>query len=170
MLKVDLGELARKKRLQIDASLPVDAAIAAGAGFRLVRPLAVQLEVQLATHDVVVLGRLEGEAEVACRRCLVPVRAPIDQEVTLLFREGVAPVDAEAEEIYPLPARGNELDLSAALREHLLLAVPEFLECQDACKGLCPNCGVNLNETTCSCERTQADDRWSALRQLSQKD
>ena len=170
MLKVDLGELARKKRLQIDESVPATSPLANGAGFRLVAPLEVQLDVQQAQHDVVVRGRLEGEAELACRRCLTPVTTPIDQEVTWLFREGVSQVDAEAEEIYSLPERGNELDLSGALREHLLLAVPEFVECQDACKGLCPHCGVNLNETTCSCETSQTDDRWAALKQLTKKD
>lgn len=170
MLKVDLGELARKKRLQIDRTLPADHPATAGAGFRLVVPLDVHLEVQHAGSDVVALGRVEGEAEVACRRCLEPVRVPIDQEVTLVFRAGVSQAEAEAEEIYPLPERGQELDLNGALREHLLLAVPEFLECQEACKGLCPHCGVNLNETTCSCEKTQSDDRWAALKQLSNKD
>jgi uncharacterized protein len=170
MLKVDLVELARKKRYQIDGSLPADHAPVAGAGFHLVTPLEMHLEVQQAQQDVVVLGRVEGEAEVACRRCLAPVRVPIDQEVTLLFRAGVSQVEAEAEEIYPLPERGTTLDLTGPLREHLLLAVPEFLECQEACKGLCPHCGVNLNETTCSCERSQGDDRWAALKQLTNKE
>ena len=170
MLKVDLGELARKKRLQIDKTIPADLAETEGAGFRLVAPLKLRLEVQQAAREVIALGHVEGEAEVACRRCLSPVRVPIDQEVTLVFREGVSQVEAEAEEIYPLPERGNELDLNGALREHLLLAVPEFLECQEACKGLCPHCGVNLNETTCSCAQEQTDDRWSALKQLSNKD
>ena len=170
MLKVDLGILARKKRLQIDESVPVDHALAADAGFRLVEPLELHLDVQQAGHDVIVRGSMEGEAEVNCRRCLTPVRAPIDQEVMLVFREGVSQVDAEADEIYALPQRGYELDLSYAIREHLLLAVPEFMECQEACKGLCPHCGVNLNETTCNCAATRTDDRWSALRQLTQKD
>jgi uncharacterized protein len=170
MLKVDLGELARKKRYQVDGSLPADHPTLAGAGFRLVAPLKVSLEAQQAMQDVVVLGRVQGEAEVACRRCLTPVAVPIDQDVTLLFREGISQADAEAEEIYPLPERGNELDLSGALREHLLLSVPDFLECQEACKGLCPSCGTNLNETTCSCERTAVDDRWAALKQLTNKD
>lgn len=170
MLKVDLGELARKKRLQIDTGVSADSAHVANAGFSLVGPLAVDLDVQLATNDVIVRGRLEGEAEVACRRCLVPVRATIDQEVTWLFREGVSQVEAEAEEIYPLPERGHELDLSGALREHLLLAVPEFVECQPACKGLCPSCGANLNDTTCGCATSQTDNRWAALKQLTNKD
>jgi len=170
MLKVDLGDLARKKRLHVDESLPADHPIVAGAGFRLVGPLDLHLEVQEATHDVVVLGRMEGEAEVACRRCLVPVRVPIDQELTLLFRSGVSPVEAEAEEVYSLPERGTELDLAGAVREHLLLAVPEFVECQEACKGLCPHCGTNLNENSCDCMTSQADERWAALKQLTNKD
>jgi uncharacterized protein len=170
MLKVDLGELARKKRLQIDETIPADHPATAGAGFRLVAPLELHLEAQPAASDVVVLGHVEGAAEVACRRCLEPVRVPIEQDVTLVFREGMTQVEAEAEEVYPLPERGNLLDLEPALREHLLLAVPEFLECQEACKGLCPHCGVNLNETTCSCGEARTDDRWAALKQLSNKD
>jgi uncharacterized protein len=170
MLTVDLGELARKKRLLIDESVPADHRMMAGAGFSLVEPLELHLDVQQATHDVVVLGTMQGEAEVPCRRCLSAVHVPIDQELTLLYREGVSQVDAEDEEIYSLPERGNELDLSGAIREHLLLAVPEFLECREACKGLCPHCGVNLNDTTCSCETSQTDDRWAALKQLTNKE
>lgn len=178
MLKVDLGELARKKRLQIDETIPADHPATAGADFRLVAPLVLRLEVQqgsgagsgAGSGEVIALGQVRGEAEVLCRRCLAPVHVPIDQEVTLVFREGVSQVEAEAEEIYPLPERGNDLDLNGALREHLLLAVPEFLECQEACKGLCPHCGVNLNETTCSCAEGRSDDRWAVLKQLSNKD
>src|SRR5437868_14386432 len=110
MLKVDLAELARKNRLQIDGSVPAESVVSADAAFRLVRPLEVELDVQLAGHDVVVRGNLTGEAELTCRRCLTPVSAPVDQEVTWLFREGVSQVEAEAEEIYALPERGNELD------------------------------------------------------------
>lgn len=169
MLKVDLGELARKKRVPIDTSLAADHPWLADAGFRLIDGLHLSLQVQEAAHDVVVLGRMSGEAEVPCRRCLVPVRTPVDQQITLLFRPGVTPAEAEAAEIYVLPERGHELDLGPAIREHLLLAVPEFVECQDACRGLCPQCGVNLNETTCSCERAEADERWSVLRELTTK-
>jgi uncharacterized protein len=163
MLKVDLGQLARKKRLQIDADVPAGDALFDGVAFEVAGPLEVRLEAQQAAHDVVVRGTLEGEAVLACRRCLTDVAQPIREEVALLFREGVSGVDAEAEEIYPLPEKGNELDLTHAIREHLVLAVPEFALCQDACKGLCPSCGANLNETTCSCEPAVVDHRWAAL-------
>lgn len=170
MLKVDLDELARKKRLQIDESLPADHAVVAGAGFRLVGPLGLHLQVQQAADNVVVLGRMEGEAELVCRRCLTSVNMPIDQELTLVFRATISQVEAEAEEVYSLPARGHEADLSGAIREHFLLAVPEFVECRDACRGLCPHCGTNLNEMTCNCETKQPDERWAALQRLTKKD
>jgi uncharacterized protein len=170
MLKVDLGQLARKKRLQIDTSVPANEMLSDEAAFRLIGPLNVRLEAQQSGHDVLVRGAVEGEAELNCRRCLVAVAAPIDEEVALLFREGVSLAEAEDAEIYPLPEKGNELDLIPALREHLVLAVPDFAICSDTCKGLCPTCGANLNETTCSCEPATVDNRWAALLQLKGKD
>ena len=163
MLKVDLGQLARKKRFQIDADVPADDVLFDGVAFEMRGPLEVRLEAQQAAHDVLVRGTLEGEAVLGCRRCLTEVGTPIREEVALLFREGVSSADAEAEEIYALPEKGNALDLTHAIREHLVLAVPEFAICSETCKGLCPTCGANLNETTCSCEPTAVDNRWAAL-------
>src|SRR5687768_6155537 len=111
MLKVDLGQLARKKRLLFDASVPPHDALFHGAVFEMRSPLDVQLEVQQAGHDVVVRGRIEGEAELACRRCLTAVAAPIDEELALLYREGISEAEAEASEIYALPAKAHEIDL-----------------------------------------------------------
>lgn len=163
MLKVDLGQLARKRRLLIDASVPADAALFRGLVFEMRGPLAVRLEAQQAGSDVLVRGTLEGEAELACRRCLVAVTVPLREDVALLFREGVSEADAEAAEIYPLPEKGSELDLIHAIREHLVLAVPAFAICQEECQGLSPSCGTNLNETTCSCEPERVDQRWAVL-------
>jgi uncharacterized protein len=126
-------------------------------------PLDVQLDVQQTGPDVLVRGTLRGQAELACRRCLTAVAAPIDEPIALLFREGVTEAEAEAAEIYPLPAKAHELDLSQAIREHLVLAIPEFAICREACKGLCPSCGANLNDTTCNCEPVQVDYRWAEL-------
>ncbi len=166
MLKVDLGRLERQRRLRLDAELAADDPIWAGTGIDLARPLAVRLEAQQAGRDVVVRGRLEGEATLECRRCLTAVRVPIEEEVAVLYQADLDAVEAEAAEVYALPARGPELDLTPMVREQVVLAVPAFAVCAETCRGLCPTCGKNLNEGPCDCEPTGTDDRWAALRKL----
>jgi len=62
---------------------------------------------------------------------------------------------------------GSGLELADVLREQILLALPMQRVCSDACKGMCPVCGKNRNETACDCKMQSADDRWeAALRNL----
>ncbi len=164
MLKVDLGRLERQRRLRLEAEVDPDDPIWAGTGIDLARPLDVRLEAQQVGQDVVVRGRLEGEAALECRRCLMAVRVPIGEEVAVLYQTGLDPVEAEEAEVYPLPARGTELDLAPMVREQVVLAVPAFAVCSEACRGLCPTCGRNLNEGPCDCRPTVTDERWAALR------
>ena len=166
MLKVDLARLERQRRLQVEAELEPDDPIWAGTGLDLARPLDVRLEAQQVGHDVVVRGRLSGDAALECRRCLKAIEVPIDEEVAVLYQSGIDRAEAEEAEVYPLPERGKELDLSDMVREHLVLAVPAYPTCSETCKGLCPHCGKNLNEGPCECAPAEQDDRWAALRKL----
>ena len=166
MLKVDLARLARQRRIRIDVDVPADDPLWSGLGVEFDGPVVVRLEIQQAGADVVVRGGLQGVAALSCRRCLQPVQHELDEELTFFFRSGVTATDADAEEVYPLPARGQELDLTRPLREHVLLAVPQYAICDDACRGLCPRCGTNLNESTCACTVVEEDPRWAALRRL----
>jgi uncharacterized protein len=61
---------------------------------------------------------------------------------------------------------GGGLELEDILLEQVVLALPMQRVCSDACKGICPVCGGNRNETTCDCRGEGADDRWGALRKL----
>jgi len=166
MLKVDLGLLARQHRIRIDADVPADDPVWAPLPWSFAGPVALDLDVQQAGEDVVVRGRVQGTAELSCRRCLSPVTRPLDEELTFLYRTGIADVEAEADEVYVLPPRGGELDLSQAIYEHVLLAVPEFVNCDEACRGFCPRCGTNLNTASCDCVEEGEDPRWAALRRL----
>ncbi len=164
MLKVDLARLERQRRLRLEAEVDPGDPIWAGTGIDLARPLDVRLEAQQVGRDVVVRGRLEGEAALECRRCLTAVRVPIGEDVAVLYQTGVDAVEAEEAEVYPLPARGTELDLLPMVREQAVLAVPAFAVCSEACRGLCPTCGRNLNEGPCDCRPTGTDERWAELR------
>jgi uncharacterized metal-binding protein YceD (DUF177 family) len=70
------------------------------------------------------------------------------------------------DEIRTIEAGAMEIDLLPHLREELLLTVPPYAECKDECRGLCPGCGVNLNEEDCGCGEKESDPRWDALRAL----
>jgi uncharacterized protein len=166
MLKVDLGRLARQHRVRIDTALAADDAIWAGAGLTFDGPVAVDLDVQQAGGDVVARGRFRGTIVLACRRCVLPVRRELDEEVTLVYRAGLTTAAAEAEELYALPPRGQELDLAVALLEHVQLAMPQYVICSESCRGFCPRCGRNLNQASCECVVEEEDPRWAALRRL----
>jgi uncharacterized protein len=92
------------------------------------------------------------------------VVAGIDEEVALLYRAGEPGVD-EAEDVLPLPD-GAELDVTAPVREQVLLAVPRYVNCREDCRGLCPQCGTNWNEAECDCTSDELDERWEPLRRM----
>ena len=64
------------------------------------------------------------------------------------------------------PYSGKTIDVAPALREQILLAVPPSPVCDEACKGLCPTCGKDLNAADCGCEKTTIDPRWAALKSI----
>ena len=166
MLKVDLPQLERKRRVRIDEAVPPNDALWNGLDVRVEKPLNVRLEAQFAGQDLLVRGEVEGEFVLPCRRCLIDVAVNLQEEVAFLYRRGLSATEAEEQEIFPLPERGDEVDLRDALREHVALSVPRFAVCDDACRGLCPHCGTNLNHTQCDCSPVEVDDRWAALRKL----
>jgi uncharacterized protein len=152
---------------RIEEGIAPDDPLWEGSEIVLLDPLRVDLRAQSVGEGVLVRGRIRTRLEQDCRRCLKPVAVGVDDEVTLLYE----PLTGEDEdelggEVYPLPARGDELDLRPALREQLLLRVPRFAVCVESCRGLCPTCGANLNESTCECVPEADSGPWAELKKL----
>jgi uncharacterized protein len=124
--------------------------------------------------DIRLAGNLRTSIEMSCARCLDPVLEKVDHEFDLLYRpqgtdagrEEISVTSAEAEISY---YQGEGLLLEDALREQVLLALPLKVICRENCKGLCPQCGKNLNTEQCSCAETMEDPRWSALKDIRSK-
>ncbi len=124
-------------------------------------------------QDIRLVGNLRTRLEVNCARCLEPVGQPVQRDFDLVYRpqgidagqDEIAVSDPESEVGY---YTGDGLLLEDVLREQLLLAVPMKTVCRQDCKGLCPQCGQNLNLGPCSCPRPE-DPRWQALKDLKQK-
>lgn len=144
MLLVDLRDLQRGPVETVGEVQPNDEALA-GLDLGLTRPLEVRGRLQ-ATGDGEVYwrGALSGEAQGACRRCLVEVTIPVSAKVDVLF--SADPDAADDPSVYPLAPKATHVDLRPVLREELVLAVPTYLLCRDDCAGLCPRCGADLNQ------------------------
>jgi uncharacterized protein len=120
-------------------------------------------------EEVRVVGKIKGEAEVLCDRCLAPSRLPFEVEFDASFipRESAA---ARGENVELLTGdltlasyEDGAVDVDELVREQILLALPTRRLCREECKGLCPKCGADLNAAECSCEQSETDPRWSAL-------
>ena len=88
-----------------------------------------------------------------CRRCLADARAHIDDDSHVIFAEPENE-DADDPDVYPLDPRARELDLRPAIREQWVLAAPSFAVCREDCRGLCPECGADLNAGLCRCRQS----------------
>ncbi|MFQ5921415.1 MAG: DUF177 domain-containing protein [Anaerolineales bacterium] len=109
-------------------------------------------------------GPLESETALDCDRCLTPLNHPLVVELGELLYYPPRPGSDPSESI---PETGI-LDLRPLVREHILLDMPMHALCRSDCKGLCPECGGNLNETGCEHPETELDPRFAALKSLLQ--
>jgi uncharacterized protein len=121
--------------------------------------------------DIRLRGQVSADFEMSCARCLEPVAQDVKRDFELLYRplgvdagrDELSVTDAEAEIGY---YQGEGILLEDVLREQVLLALPLKLTCREDCRGLCPHCGMNLNQEQCSCAVQLEDPRWSALKEI----
>jgi uncharacterized protein len=115
----------------------------------------------LLTSNIITVGSFE------CDRCVAPFGEQLTSSYTMLYvHEGSETEYLDPEEFQVLSAGQNIIDLTEDVRQTLLLAVPFKLLCNKECKGLCPTCGVNLNQGSCSCKNESVDERWEQLLRL----
>lgn len=134
----------------------------------------VQGEVTLTRTDrgILARGTLETEVEVACSRCLSLFGCPLALNIEEVY---FPTIDVVSGAPLPLPDEPgcftiderHVLDLTEAIRQYELLAIPMKPLCREDCAGLCPYCGHNLNQGPCGCLRREVDPRWAKLYKLA---
>ncbi len=138
----------------------------------LIKPLQVIGKLTKKLAQVEVEGKLNGEIELECSRCLENASAKVENNFKVTFvTDEYFTTETEAEineddldiSLYD----GETIDLIEIAREQMLLEVPTHFVCKTDCRGLCPKCGDNLNNQTCNCETKEIDPRWAKLKELS---
>lgn len=129
-----------------------------------IEPLRVYGQVRNSAGALMLKGEAVTVLELVCDRCGKVFR----QEKSILLQSLLAEEleDEENDEIILLNA--SELDLDEVATTALILAMDTKNLCSEDCKGLCPGCGVNLNEAPCRC-KPKTDPRFAKLAKLLEK-
>ena len=109
---------------------------------------------QLQGDALLVTGTVSTPATLRCSRCLRVFDLPLKVELFAFHHE----------------LHGEDfVDLTASMREDIILELPQRALCTEGCRGLCPHCGKDLNKGPCRCKPSDGDLRWHALDNLNLK-
>jgi len=115
-----------------------------------------------ADSDILIfIAKIKANLEMICSRCLDTFIYPIDIDIEERFTTNRSTEDDEA-----IVVMDDVLDINEIVETSIISTLPIKRVCKDDCKGLCQECGCNLNYNTCSCNKEDVDIRFEALRGL----
>ena len=134
-----------------------------------VRPVSFSGTYMLADETVIVRGIARAVIESPCARCLAATETSVEAEVEEAFIRDKGE-EREADDDQYMYS-GHVLELDEAVRTALLLEMPSRVLCKEDCRGLCDQCGANLNINECSCQKDLTHrNPFSALASLLNED
>jgi uncharacterized protein len=142
-----------------------------GDAYLIVAPVDLAFEIHKDKDKFRLIGSVTTELELQCSRCLEPFRLPVAAPFDLRYLPASeVSTDAEREmddeDLETSYYEHDAIDLNELLREQFYLALPMKPLCQDDCRGLCPQCGTNLNTGSCDCAPVWEDPRLAPLKNL----
>ena len=126
-------------------------------------PVSVEGKMKNAGGVIVLSAVACGKYKTYCDRCGKEIESAIQFDVSESFVKNPAGLDDDPEATV---LQGQEFDLADILEKTAFASFPTKHLCDEECKGLCPSCGMNLNERSCSCKDDEWDPRFEALRGL----
>jgi uncharacterized protein len=141
---------------------------------RIVNGLTFKGLLQRFSNRYILSGELKSTWKLACDRCLKDIHLPVEKQILLHYVEkqpghGFSGHTSTEPDDEPEELVRDSIDLFHALREQLILQIPMKALCSMDCKGLCSNCGQDLNDKDCGCDRQTVDPRLSKLKNLLKK-
>jgi uncharacterized protein len=127
----------------------------------------IKATLEKTSRQILLRASVATMTDVPCDRCVTLIREPLGSGYQMYY----VWEETEAERIDPsevqvmLPGQ-TVIDLADDVRQTVLLALPLKHVCREDCRGLCPQCGKNLNEGSCDCKETRVDGRWDKLKEL----
>lgn len=159
-MKIDVSEIIGEPGASI--SFAVTGAVELGADgqddIEALAPFEVKGVATSTGEGVYVQANVKGTVRLTCSRCLADFEMPIEFSCEAGFVD--SPVSQEGgeeddDDVETYPLSNGYCILDELVRNGVILNIPMKPLCDPECKGLCPVCGANLNETQCQCAGLQ---------------
>jgi uncharacterized protein len=154
---------------------PVLKDLAQSGDVRFTSPLSMNLSARITAGQVEVRGALALTVEQDCGRCLAPFSGELTTDVDLCFVSeaelGQEPTEGDEvelteEAISRETYSGDRIDLTPYLQEEVVMSLPQNPLCSESCKGLCRECGKDLNKGACGCDIATGHPAFAKLKVL----
>ena len=134
-------------------------------------PVSTQVSALWEYDHVRAAGKVESTVRLTCSRCLAEYDFPVSSEFTIFYTEGKGEeldeeVELSDEELISASYVGDEIDMDPEIAEQVMLEIPYKPLCKESCKGLCPECGADLNAGECGCDRGGINLKMAALKKI----
>ncbi len=126
-------------------------------------------------RDLHIDGTLATGIRYKCSRCLKECSLPLTAKFDLLYLpqpkwlKRDEEIELRYEDMDIAYYDGIRLDVDLMVLEQIELSMPMKFVCREDCKGLCFNCGADLNEGPCGCAARQPDSRLAVLLEFRKK-
>ena len=129
-------------------------------------PIDILFNINKIGSEVFLTAQIKTFAALECDRCLSDFKYELDETVNIVCTTDSNLVNNDEDDIYFISDTTHEINITASIRDAIILNIPPKKLCIEKCKGLCPRCGINLNEKTCNCKSEKIDPRWEALKKI----
>jgi uncharacterized protein len=129
--------------------------------------LTLSVRLESVSEGVLVSGTVTGQLVGECGRCLRPINDTLDVEIQELYAYANSATDETTDEDEVGRMQGDLIDLEPALRDAVVLTLPNNPLCREDCPGLCPECGVHWDELPDDHRHQQVDPRWASLTDMT---
>lgn len=162
-MKISLQESMRKSIFRnLDFSFTPEAEYSENENFEFTEPVRVTGTVRALSGIVDLKAHAETKMRFSCSRCLDSYEREISLDVDERLSRETEEDDFDTIQL----SEGDTVDLTDILTKDIISSLPIQTLCSEDCRGLCQECGANLNRETCDCDREQVDMRLEALRDL----
>ena len=175
-MKIRIDEV-KKKRLDLNEEVPAEhypnlVQMEQAGECSFVEPVRAEVSAIWEYDHVRASGSVASAVRLSCSRCLADYQLPIASNFTIFYTKSAGgeldeEVELSDEDLISVSYSGEEIDLDFEIAEQVMMEIPFKPLCSESCRGLCTECGADLNAGDCGCDRGGINLKMSALKKIS---